>query len=496
MPYPPALPQSFPPPLLPSQAYAQFESYGGAQHSPDDANDQFFIPENAFEWAGFSNGNTDLYPFSFTYGGSVLFDAKSEFDTLVTFTFEENPHPNHFPNFQALINVTASQNFVSYVVNFESQGDTEFNSFIFSFSLRNATVHIRNVYISAFLAPPSSPSPPYIPNFFNPNLPAPFVTPLSSPPSNPALPPPSNPALPPPSNPALPPPSNPALLSPPSPNLPAPLVVSPPPPQMPVAYSPPLQASTNGDPHLHFAHGGSADFRGKHNCYFAILSVPGLSFSLKTVNTTFLLPMPQLVHGSFFVDAAFIINPQPHSNLKASRMYIFASAETPGFSVHLNDKMVYNTTSVWKRFIAYNTSVLMKQSSLVVSSAEWEMTVTRKPIYNFISGPTRWRYDVGVKDIAAEHTVSPHGLLGQSFDNDTIAVNGQKDNYAGGVEVTTVSMAEGAIEGTAVDYQLISKWSTDFTYTRFHSINGTIRNVSRLSGQKLKAFRYAASSMS
>ena len=48
-----------------------------------------------------------------------------------------------------------------------------------------------------------------------------------------------------------------------------------------------LQAGANGDPHLRFAHGGVADFRGKNNTIFNMLSVPGLSFGLKTLDTTF-----------------------------------------------------------------------------------------------------------------------------------------------------------------------------------------------------------------
>jgi hypothetical protein len=485
-----------------------FAAYGGAQHSPENGNDEFFIPTSAEVWAGFANENTYLYPFTFTYGGSVLFNAKSEFDTLVTFTFESNPYPYNNPNFQVYINVTASQNFVSYTADFASQGTDTFSSFVFAFSLRNETVYIENLYVTENVAPPSLPSPPYIPFYFNPNLPAPVVMSPSPPPGapNPDLPAPVVASPPPPPgapNPDLPAPvvaSPPPPPGAPNPDLPAPVVASPPSPNpnlpAPVANSPPLQASTNGDPHLHFAHGGSAYFRGKHNRYFAILSFPGLSFSLKTVNTTFLLPTPQLVHGTFFVDAAFIVCPQPHSELNTSRMYIFASAKTPGFSVYIDDQMIYNTTSVWKRFVAYNASVLMKQSSLVVCVAEWEMTVTRKPIYNFISGPSRWRYDVSVKNLAGEYTVPPHGLLGQSFDNDTIAVSGRRDTYAGGAEVTTTSMAEGAIEGTADDYQLASKWSAKFTYTRFHSTNGTVRNISKLTGQKENVFQYVASSMS
>ena len=43
------------------------------------------------------------------------------------------------------------------------------------------------------------------------------------------------------------------------------------------------------DPHLHFAHGGSADFRGRHNALYNFLSAPGLALNVKTEESTFRL---------------------------------------------------------------------------------------------------------------------------------------------------------------------------------------------------------------
>ena len=36
------------------------------------------------------------------------------------------------------------------------------------------------------------------------------------------------------------------------------------------------------DPHLNFAHGGQADFRGRHNVLYNFLSAPGLSVNVKS----------------------------------------------------------------------------------------------------------------------------------------------------------------------------------------------------------------------
>ena len=52
--------------------------------------------------------------------------------------------------------------------------------------------------------------------------------------------------------------------------------------------------------------------------------------------------------------------------------------------------------------------------------------------------------------------VSPHGLLGQTFDMDGIAVSGSRDSYTptgAEREVTTSAMSEGAIEGGSADYK-------------------------------------------
>lgn len=54
--------------------------------------------------------------------------------------------------------------------------------------------------------------------------------------------------------------------------------------QLWVEPSPPSSppASVDKDPHLHFAHGGRADFRGKHGQMYAFFSAPGLAVNVKT----------------------------------------------------------------------------------------------------------------------------------------------------------------------------------------------------------------------
>ena len=82
----------------------------------------------------------------------------------------------------------------------------------------------------------------------------------------------------------------------------------------------------------------------------------------------------------------------------------------------------------------------------------------------------------------------------QSFDNDDISVSGRLDSRSG-LESTTEAQAEGAIEGTYLDYMIQCDPSTTmqsmhcehsprFKFSRFDSMRALPRNVSNLSGIK------------
>ena len=50
--------------------------------------------------------------------------------------------------------------------------------------------------------------------------------------------------------------------------------------------------------HLHFAHGGTADFKGRHGAYYNFFSAPGFSVSVKTEESPhrgLQLPWPCLI---------------------------------------------------------------------------------------------------------------------------------------------------------------------------------------------------------
>jgi hypothetical protein len=86
----------------------------------------------------------------------------------------------------------------------------------------------------------------------------------------------------------------------------------------------------------------------------------------------------------------------------------------------------------------------------------------------------------------ADHdVVAPHGLLGQSFDGDSIAVDGAVDHVVEGQsEMTTAAQGEGAIEGHINDYTMKDPFATHFKFSRFDLHAAKPRDVTKLTGIK------------
>jgi len=89
--------------------------------------------------------------------------------------------------------------------------------------------------------------------------------------------------------------------------------------------------------------------------------------------------------------------------------------------------------------------------------------------------------------------ISPHGIIGQSFDGSKLTVSGRTDNYGSAADrsvfkdFTTAAQAEGAIEGVYTDYMTSSPFSTAFKYARFDADKTkpiAPRSVSNLMGVK------------
>ena len=267
-------------------------------------------------------------------------------------------------------------------------------------------------------------------------------------------------------------------------------------------------ASARQDPHLNFAHGGSADFRGEDGKFYALLSTPGVHFAARTQESDFLLPKgPLLVHGSFFTEVAFVLRS------RSGRAYgIKSDANVIGFDVldlgmashphHLDPELIVKRRGVWTDWKNEDIGVFYKYSTLVVRSNGWETNCTRNHIYNHISGDSRWRFDIAMRMLTGTEfeanygttskTCYPHGIIAQSYDGDDLAVDGAKDNYTYNPlhpVFTTRAQAEGAIDGGAKDYVTHSPFDTEFRYNRFFSNaedECAARDVNALGGVKWK----------
>ena len=117
-----------------------------------------------------------------------------------------------------------------------------------------------------------------------------------------------------------------------------------------------------------------------------------------------------------------------------------------------------------------------------INTTRWLVEAQTRPFRSF-RGMTLLNFQLTPLYDADHDVVAPHGLIGQSWDGDDVAINGARDDYATN-EVTTKAMAEGAIEGTAADYEVDDKFSTQFKYSRFDAISAKPRDVSMLTGTR------------
>ena len=109
-------------------------------------------------------------------------------------------------------------------------------------------------------------------------------------------------------------------------------------------------------------------------------------------------------------------------------------------------------------------SISLRRKTLTVKSAHWrtsaEVTVQHPHL-----GILRMNLKVqSLYPVCRAPAIAPHGVLGQTFDCDGLAVDGNEDSYnklpddratsSSRKLVTTRAQAEGGIEGMLTDYEL------------------------------------------
>jgi len=274
-------------------------------------------------------------------------------------------------------------------------------------------------------------------------------------------------------------------------------------------------SGAQGDPHLTFAHGGHADFRGSHRASYVFLSSPGYQFAPFFQEVDFWYsPAPnptasQLVHGTFMTRALWRVRTPAGREL-----LITTEAMTPGEASVLTlpdtaislepgeieseiAKMETVNMKPWQVRVQDELRIETRMLSVTVATPAWNVTITSKHIYGLLQPLLnethvhgKWEEDQRRLDLQI-HGAYPqpdaHGIIGQSYRNETRR-DGKLDEYAADVAVrspqlagarrvllpmTTSAQAEGAIEGVYTDYKLADPLTTRFKYTRYDRVAQT-----------------------
>ena len=242
----------------------------------------------------------------------------------------------------------------------------------------------------------------------------------------------------------------------------------------PPSPSLPPVAGSEKDPHLHFAHGGTADFRGRDGAYYNFFSAPGFSVNVKTEDATFRLHGGKLtVDGSFITEVHVVarVGGAKRKPATASFWGSLLNDFNTGYGFVNGSCGYFGSFSVHVAHTRHceELSIEVRYSSAIFQVRGWAVTVRGSFAYDRISGP-RHRLDTSIsaQGNAPERDL-PHGLIGQSFSSSEPR-NGKQDVYPAAGRFATSAQAEGAIEGTAAMYEVESPFATRFAFSRFDDV--------------------------
>ena len=138
---------------------AQLADFSGSFGGATVDNEVYTFPTGAEEWAGFANNNTDLYPFTFEFGGKITFTAaipEGGSPVNVRFVFENAPWPDVNPNFSTE-NVLVSGGEAVYSVDIPPQDAAQtFSSFLMYIGERDSPVSITNIVATSYITDPNA----------------------------------------------------------------------------------------------------------------------------------------------------------------------------------------------------------------------------------------------------------------------------------------------------------------------------------------------------
>ena len=238
------------------------------------------------------------------------------------------------------------------------------------------------------------------------------------------------------------------------------------------------------DPHMRSGHGDMFDFKGEHDAVYNLLSHANISVNAHFQHVDYISPglRKKIVHGSYMRTAYLRVLTNASRTVQAE----YAAAHPLSAWVRLDGVDVWGGA----RLKIDNVLLVLQSRTFTVTTPEWLVRVSSKVNPDIINATTcatgRCILNVQLEPLFdTDHAkVAPHGLIGQSFDADDIAVVGKADRY-NLQESTTSAMGEGAIEGVAVQYKVMGAFATQFAFSRFGKVSALSRNVSLLTGTKM-----------
>ena len=205
--------------------------------------------------------------------------------------------------------------------------------------------------------------------------------------------------------------------------------------------NPNCPVSASKDPHLHLPHGGRADFRGAADTVFNLLSAKDVALNVLFEAADF-ASLSRLVHGTKMAAAYWVLRTE--SGKLITIEYVATKAD-PVAIVREEGRRDVKVRVGQPAMEIDDLQVAMlaaKGKALAVVTKKWRFTATTSP---FPFGKKAENKDKVLLDVAIQplydadnDVVAPHGIIGQAYDGDSVAVNGKMDEHKG-KESTTVA---------------------------------------------------------
>jgi len=260
-------------------------------------------------------------------------------------------------------------------------------------------------------------------------------------------------------------------------------------------------ALVSGDPHFVGGDGDLFSFRGGNGTVYALHSSRHLQVNARFVAHTFAMggtcaacdrkrvhgSLIKSLYGSVLTAGGVTVRVEYSADAPSRAQLTTVSADGVALSTEMEVKQKSpDATQVQvDEAVVRLTRTHSRKASLVISNDDFEIEAASVFLGWAAQNQNQKRLDVAIrprKEVASLR-VAPHGLIGQTFDGDAMAIDGAVDDYSTDI-VTTKAMGEGAIEGLPTDYEISRSdpFSPSFKYARYESEHAAPRDTSKLSG--------------